>query len=66
MSPSASVPVAVNATGTPTRVLPVGLRVAVTVGLRLPCVTVTLSVWVALPPLPSVTVTLAAYVPGVA
>ena len=51
---------AVKATGTPTRTLPVGVRAAVTVGLLLaPGVTTTSSVRVALPPLPSVTVTLA-------
>jgi hypothetical protein len=50
----------VNETSVPGATEPVGVRAAVTVGLRLPCVTTTLSVCVALPPLPSVTVTLAA------
>ena len=64
-SPSASVPVAVKATGTPTRTLPVGVRAAVTVGLAF-CgvVTTTSSVRVAVPPLPSLTVTFAVYVPA--
>ena len=35
VSPSGSVPVAVKAIGTPTRVLPVGVRAAVTVGFWL-------------------------------
>ena len=44
MSPSASVPTALNATAVPAKTLPVGLRDAVTVGARLPWVTTTLSV----------------------
>ncbi len=39
---------------------PVGVRAATTVGLRLACVTTTVSVAVPVPPLPSDTVTLAA------
>ncbi len=66
MSASASAPVAVKETSVPGATVPVGVRAAVTVGLRLPCVTTTLSVWVAVPPLPSLTVTFAEYVPGVA
>ena len=58
MSPSRSAPVAVNATAVPVGTLPVGVRPAVTVGARLGCVTVTLSVGVPVPPLPSETVTL--------
>src|SRR3954469_6425345 len=48
----------------PAATSPVGVRAAVTVGLRLACVTITVSVWEALPPLPSDTVTFAEYVPG--
>ena len=44
MSPSASVPIALNATAVPAKTLPAGLRDAVTVGARLPWVTTTLSV----------------------
>ena len=47
--------------------LPVGVRAAVTVGLWLTgAVTVTFTVAVPVPPLPSDTVTLAAYVPAAA
>ena len=65
MSPSRSVPVAVNATSPPGGTLPAGVRAAVTVGARLACVTRTVSVRVSVPPLPSDTVTRAVYVPGV-
>ncbi len=59
MSPSASVPTALNATAVPATTLPAGLRDAVTVGARLPWVTTTLSVASPVPPRPSETVTLA-------
>ena len=59
MSPSASVPVALNAIAAPEATLPVGVREAVTVGLLLALVTWTARVWLAVPPLPSETVTLA-------
>ena len=64
-SPSGSLAVAVNAIDWPVVTPPVGVRPAVTVGARLGCVTVMLSVSSSLPPLPSETVTLAEYVPAV-
>jgi len=62
-SPSGSLAVAVNATEVPVVTLPVGVRAMVTVGFWLGATTVTLSVSLPLPPLPSDTVTLAANVP---
>ena len=56
MSPSASAPVAVKAIAVPATTSPVGVREIVTVGLRLAWVTVTPTVSVAVPPLPSDTV----------
>ena len=66
MSPSGSVPVAVNAIAVPVVVLPAGVRAAVTDGSRLAVVTITVEVAVPVPPLPSDTVTVAAKVPAVA
>ena len=65
MSPSGSVPVALNATAAPTATLPAGSRVAVTDGSRLGWVTTIVSVVSPVPPLPSETVTLAVLVPAV-
>ncbi len=65
VSPSGSVPFAVNAIGIPTRWFPVGVRLAVTVGFWLApsAVTVTGSVAEPVPPRPSDTVTTALNVP---
>ena len=65
MSPSASVPVAAKVIAVFGATSPVGVRPAVTVGLRLACVTTTDCEDVAVPPLPSDTVTVAVLVPAV-
>ncbi len=66
VSPLGSVPFAVNEIGMPTRWLPVGVRLAVTVGFWFApsAITVTGTVAVPVPPRPSDTVTTALYVPA--